>query len=505
MSKICLCLTGKTIARDLEAIERYRPYIDAAELRVDCLDEDELAFIRGFPVLAGIPVILTVRRKTDGGCFVRGEGARIVLLSKALAFAHPDARRNFAYVDMEDDLDAPGLEEVARTYRTRIIRSFHCFDGGFADLVPRMRSLYRVGDEIAKAAVTPQGLDDVCTLFEAAQELKEKEKILIAMGDMGQCTRLLAARLGSALTYAAVKNEEGFHNLSLGQTDPQELCDAFHFRGIDDDTEVYGIAGYPLQSTGSPPFYNGIFHQEKMNKVYIRFPADTIESFLKLASIIPLAGASITVPHKESVLHYLHSASDEVKSVGACNTIVRTPEGWSGYNTDTQGFQESLLNLLHKKNLRWKRCTVIGSGGAARAICSVISRLRGKALVLNRDAYRAKQLATRYRFEYGALDEKGAQRARSFSDVVIQTSSVGMEPDLNGDPLPHYQFSGKEAVIDIVYKPARTAFLKRALAAGCLAINGEDMLFRQAVAQYKHLVGVDCPLSAATAAADKSP
>jgi 3-dehydroquinate dehydratase/shikimate dehydrogenase len=494
MAKICLCLTGKTLERDLEMIDKYREYVDLAELRVDCLVDDELAFIRRFPERAGIPTILTVRRKADGGFFVRGEGSRIVLLSKGLAFAHADSRRNFAYVDIEDDLDAPSLEEVARAFGTRIIRSFHCFDGCGADLVSRVRSLYRVGDEIAKAAIMPKSTDDVCTLFEAAKELKGREKILLAMSDMGHCTRVLAHKLGSAMTYATVKNEEGFPALSQGQLDPVELCEMFRFRDIIDDTAVFGIAGYPLQSTGSPPFYNGIFSRRKMNKVYVRFPSDTIESFLKLASIIPLDGASVTVPHKEAVLKHLHSASDEVKAVGACNTIVRTSEGWAGYNTDTRGFQESVQGLLCKKNLRWKKCTVIGAGGAARAVCSVVARLKGKALILNRNIYRAQELASRYNFAYGPLDEKGAQRAQSFSDLIIQTSSVGMEPDIESDPLPYYQFSGKEAVIDIVYKPAQTTFLKRALAAGCLAINGEDMLLRQAVAQYAHLLGAECPV-----------
>ncbi|MDR3300970.1 MAG: type I 3-dehydroquinate dehydratase [Spirochaetaceae bacterium] len=497
MTKICLCLTGKTIKRDLEIIDKYRAYIDVAELRVDCLDDDELDSVRRFPELAGLPVILTVRRKVDGGNFIRGESARIVLLSKALAFAHPDARRNFAYVDIEDDLDVPSLEEVARAFKTRIIRSFHCFDDCPSDipfLLSRMKSLYHVGDEVAKMAIMPKTLDDVCKIFEVSKEFKGREKIILAMGDRGQCTRILAKKLGSTLTYTVAKNEDDLHPGAPGQFDPIELCEMFRFRELNEETTVFGISGYPLQATGSPPFYNGIFAREKMNNVYIRFPSDTIESFLKLADTIPLAGASVTVPHKESVLPYLHSSSDEVKSVGACNTIVRTQEGWSGYNTDTQGFQGSLLHLLRTKNLRWKKCTIIGAGGASRAICSVVSRLNGKALILNRDVYRAKQLASRYKFEYASLDEKGARQAKSFSDIIIQTSSVGMEPAIDRDPLPLYQFSGKEVVIDIVYKPSKTKFLQRAIAAGCVAINGEDMLLRQAVAQYRYLLGAQCPV-----------
>jgi 3-dehydroquinate dehydratase/shikimate dehydrogenase len=92
-------------------LEKYRKLIDLAELRVDCLDPDERFLIRSFPEKAGVPVILTIRRKIDGGQYIGGEGARIVLLSKGLAFADANRRRNFAYVDIEEDLNVPSLEE----------------------------------------------------------------------------------------------------------------------------------------------------------------------------------------------------------------------------------------------------------------------------------------------------------------------------------------------------------------------------------------------------------
>src|SRR5215469_11879574 len=129
MAKICLCLTGKTLAQNFEILDKHRRYVDLAELRVDCLEPDERFLIRRFPEMAGLPVILTIRRDIDGGSFIGGEGSRITILANALAYADPDRRRNFAYVDLEDDLDVPSLEEAARTYGTHIIRSWHNIDG----------------------------------------------------------------------------------------------------------------------------------------------------------------------------------------------------------------------------------------------------------------------------------------------------------------------------------------------------------------------------------------
>ncbi|GMO46340.1 MAG: type I 3-dehydroquinate dehydratase [Termitinemataceae bacterium] len=493
MPKICLCLTGKTIERNLAVLEKHRKYIDIAELRADYLCADEHFYIRKFPELAGIPVILTVRKKEDGGQFDGGESSRIMLLSKGLAFAQPDKRCNFAYVDLEEDLDIPSLEEVARAFGTRIIRSFHNLTGTDEKLLQRIKSLSQVGDEIIKAAVMPKNLDDVQKIFAAAKELKGVDKILLGMGDCGSCTRILADKLGSYLTYAAVKDEPDFSLAASGQLDPKELQEFYRFKHINNETAVYGITGFPLLTTSSPAFFNSVFARTERNAVYIRFPSDNIKSFVHLADEINLAGASVTIPHKESLLHYLTTMSDKVLSVGACNTIVRTPKGFSGYNTDTDGFSQSLLNFIGRKDFKGMKVTVIGAGGAARAVAAELFRLKAKTLILNRDPLRAGELADKYNFEFDALDEEGIKRIKKFNNIIIQTTSVGMEPAIEGDPILPYRFTGKEIVMDIIYKPAKTHLLNRASSAGCKILNGFDMLNRQAKCQYKLFFGEEYP------------
>jgi 3-dehydroquinate dehydratase/shikimate dehydrogenase len=493
MAKICLCLTGKTILHNLEILEKYREHIDIAELRVDCLDPEEFSSIRRFPGLAGLPVILTVRRKVDGGFFSRGEAARLLLLGKGLAFAQDDRRQNFAYVDLEEDLDIPSLEEVARAYGTRIIRSFHNFAGTDIHLKQRIEKLFRIGDEIAKAAVTAQSAGDVCQLVNTAKELREREFIMISMGDIGQCTRILTAKFGGYLTYVSAPPEDGTLSAAPGHIDPVTLTGLYRFRSINADTAVYGITGFPLTTTLSPAFHNEVFEREKLNAVYARFPAENIGSFMNLADALGLSGASITVPHKESVLRYLSAMSEEVRVIGACNTIVRTENGWMGYNTDAEGFSGSLLNALNRKHCKRMKACVIGAGGASRAVAAELRRLGASALILNRNEARAKELAAAHRFESAALAEGVERRVRKFSDIIVQTTSAGMEGDTEKDPLPWYQFSGREAVMDLIYKPESTRFLSRARAAGCTALNGFDMLERQAKRQFERFFGREYP------------
>lgn len=493
MSKLCLCLTAKTLERNLEILEKYRKYADLAELRVDCLDPDERFLIRRFPERAGIPVILTIRRDIDGGHFSGGEGARISLLSKGLAFADADRRRNFAYVDIEEDLNVPSLEEAARTFGTRIIRSYHNIHGVDEDLAPRLQGLSHVGDELAKVSVTPQSTEEVVRVFRTAKETQKLDKILICMGNLGAASRILAAQTGSFLSYVSALTEPDAPIAAPGQLDIKELAELYRFKSISPDTKVYGVTGYPLKATGSPLFFNTCFGLENINAVYVPFPADSIDSFMSLAEEIGLSGFSVTVPYKEAVLPHLAQQSPVVRTIGACNTVVRFAGGWFGTNTDTTGFSDSLLEFTGKKNLRGKKITIIGAGGAARAIAFEVHRLGGKALILNRTILRARELALSYKFLWGGLDNNGVEMMDKYSDIIIQTSSLGMEGKEAGDPLESYIFSGREAVMDLIYQPDVTPFLKRAAAAGCRIINGLDMLIRQARYQYTEFMGREFP------------
>ena len=283
MAKICLCLTGKTLAKNLEILEKNRRYVDIAELRVDYLDPDERFHIRRFPEMAGLPVILTIRRKIDGGHYGGGEGARIIMLAQGLAYADADRRRNFAYVDLEEDLDVPSLEEAARAFGTRIIRSWHNLDRVDDNLAGKLRSLRRVGDEIAKVVVMPHSLDDVVKVYRTAREVGDMERILHCMGDYGINTRILAEFLGSKISYTSPTEESGLPLAAPGQLDPKEMAELYRFREITSKTKVFGVAGYPLKVSASPRFFNTLFGIEHIDAVFIPIPADSVDSLMRLS------------------------------------------------------------------------------------------------------------------------------------------------------------------------------------------------------------------------------
>lgn len=492
MAKICLCLTAKTIEMNLKILNKYRKYADIAELRVDCLDPDERLHIRRFPELAGLPVILTIRRDIDGGYYSGGEGARVTLIARGMAYANADSRLNFAYVDIEDDFDVPSLEEAARTFGTRIIRSYHNMEGIISDIPAKIKSMKRSGDEIVKIAVTVKSTADVLQVYQASRACPNMDKILICMGHYGVYSKILAERFGSFLCYTGALSENEIQK--AGELlDIKKLEELYRFRKIGKKTKIYGITGNPLKNIVSPWFFNTIFGLEDTNAVYVPFPADSVSDFLELAKELDIKGLSVAAPYKESVLSSLLRYSDKVQTIGACNTLNRLDDGWSGENTDCAGFADSLLAFLGRKDLKRRKITIIGAGGVARAVSAEIFRLGGKALVLNRSIHKARNIASQYKFRWGALDRQGVELMSKYCDIIIQATYAGMEGHAAADPLELYTFTGKEAVMDLVYAPAETAFLKRAAAAGCKTINGYDMVIRQASLQYLSFTGREIP------------
>ncbi|MCL2175698.1 MAG: type I 3-dehydroquinate dehydratase [Treponema sp.] len=492
MSKICLCLTGKTIKRNQEILEKYRKYADIAELRVDCLDPDDQLYIRRFPELAGMPVILTIRRDSDGGYFSGGEGARVKLLARGLAYANDDSRYNFAYVDIEDDLEVPNLEEAARTFGTRIIRSCHCLQGITEDIPEKLRSMQRTGDEIIKLAVSVKNTGDVLKIYRASKTCKSKDKIIICMGHYGIYTRILAEKFGSFLTYTSALSETETAG-APGQIDIKDLSELYRFKRITTDTKIFGVVGNPLKTSVSPWFFNTVFKIENNDAVYVPFPTNSLTDFIELGKELDVRGLSITVPYKEAILGALADRSSAVQSIGACNTVFHCNEGWYGENTDCTGFSDSLLAFIGKKSLKYLKVTIIGAGGVARAVAAEIYRLKGKAIILNRTIHKAKNIALQYKFKWGGLDNQGIEIMSKYNDIIIQTSSAGMEGHNDTDPLELYAFTGKEVVMDLIYTPPLSPFLKRAAAARCKTINGYDMVIRQACLQYVHFTGNEIP------------
>ena len=466
---ICLSLTGKTLDENLDCIREYRPYISLVELRVDRLNRKEIGRIAAFPRAAGLPVILTIRRQSDGGGWGGPEDERRHLLQNAL-------RGSFDYVCLEDDLPPLPEEEGFLNRCGRIIRAFYDCGGVPGDLAERVRRLPRRAGEVPLAAVTPGNTRELISLFEAAASLTEQEVILHGMGDVGVPARILASKLGSLLTFATPS----------GLLDPKTLESLYGYSKITDKSLFFGIIGSPVMHTKSPVIHNTGYKQWGLDAVYIPFEIDDPELFLPWAEGFGFRGFSVTVPHKSSIIPLLSWADPAVEAVGSCNTLVRSSAGWEGYNTDVEGFLTPLDAFWPAEDYKKLTAAVIGAGGAARAVVYGL-RSRGVSVTIyNRTESKARLLAE----QFGA-SWRGLNRGRTVApaDILVQTSVLGMAPHYPGDPVPEYKFSGTELAYDLIYAPEETLFLKRARKAGCTVLGGMMMLKAQGARQFRYFTG----------------
>jgi 3-dehydroquinate dehydratase/shikimate dehydrogenase len=187
MVKICLCLTGKTIEENLTVMEQYRSYTDIAEFRLDFLVPEELPYIGHLPSKTDVPVIITMRKKCDGGHFARSDEERLTIIwsgiEQASAVSNPGAsNRNFAFVDIEDELDEPKFEKKVREWGIRIIRSLHDFEKTENEVAAHLHALNGSDDEILKVALMSHSIRDVERMYQAAKKIKIREKIILCIG-----------------------------------------------------------------------------------------------------------------------------------------------------------------------------------------------------------------------------------------------------------------------------------------------------------------------------------
>ena len=469
MTRLCLSLTEKSLARDLLVLKRHRDYCDLAELRCDCLDPEEYDRIASFPPQTDLPVVLTCRRTGDGGCFAGEEKQRLSLLAGALA-------GGFAFLELESDVRGSGIEERAADTGARIIRSLYDFAGIPGGLSDAMR-VWAESGEMPKAMVTPGGSEGLESLLRIYGELADLDEfILLGVGDAGFPSRVLAGKLGSYLAFCP---DPG------GQAGPEDMAELYAVRETGRDTRVFGIIGNPVMHSRSPLIHNTAFRNLGMNAVYVPFETDDPEAFFRIAGLIDIRGFSVTMPFKKDIIPRLDAVSEGVSAVESCNTVVREGDEWRGYNTDVDGFIASILPFF-PEGLRGVPAAVIGAGGAAGAVlCGLVSG-GADVTVFNRTEERARNLARRYNCQSGCLaDFEGSRNFR----LVVQATGAGMHPQENQDPVPGYRFSGNEVVCDIIYAPEETVFLKRAREAGCRAVNGLPMLKAQGELQFFHFTG----------------
>lgn len=260
---------------------------------------------------------------------------------------------------------------------------------------------------------------------------------------------------------------------------------------INGKTALYGIIGNPVSHSLSPVMHNAAFAELGENSVYLPFPVLDLEAGLQGLKAIGVKGVSVTIPYKEAVIPLLDAIEDVARQIRAVNTVEIKDVGGKkhlcGSNTDWLGANRALSD---KVQLRGARVVLLGAGGSARAIGFGLLQQGAQVVLSSRTESRGLALAA----DLGCLWCPLADAGTLHGDVLINATSVGMQPQSDASPVPAAILSRFQVVMDIVYAPLATRLLMEAEAAGCQVINGLEMLLYQGVAQFELWTGKPAPV-----------
>jgi shikimate dehydrogenase len=260
---------------------------------------------------------------------------------------------------------------------------------------------------------------------------------------------------------------------------------------INGHTQLFGIVGRPVTHSMSPAMHNAAFSDLGINGVYVPMQPDSLkQGFYGLRSL-GFSGVSVTVPFKVDIMAFLDYIDPVAEKIGAVNTLLfdrSNPDQVisKGYNTDWLGANQALAEEV---TLADSSILVIGAGGAARAVGFGLIEAGAKVRITNRTVSKGQELAAQLGCPFVAANDIATIQA----DALINTTSVGMHPHIDGLPIAAELLDHFAVVMDIVYAPLQTRLLREAALRGCRTIDGLQMLLHQGAAQFSLWTGQPAP------------
>ena len=268
-------------------------------------------------------------------------------------------------------------------------------------------------------------------------------------------------------------------------------------------TSNFGIIGYPLGHTLSPVFQNAALQHHGIDEVFEAWPThpDDLEAKVESFRADGFLASCVTLPHKQAVIPMIDDLADTAVSVGAVNWIINDNGHLTGHNTDSPGFLRALTEL-GDCDPSGKSSVVFGAGGAARAIVHALKSAGVASMTIaNRTHSRADELAADFSgdgFDIAtcALDDPDLSKTARSADLLVNTSSMGMEggPAPDATPVTADAISPNAVAYDAVYAPPMTPFLEEAERAGAKPLRGFTMLLLQGAVGFELATGRPAPV-----------
>ncbi len=268
---------------------------------------------------------------------------------------------------------------------------------------------------------------------------------------------------------------------------------------INGKTKALGILGNPTSHSFSPIIHNAAFEYMNLNYIYIPLPVEIhkIGEGVEALRTFKFLGSNVTTPFKEKVIPYLDEVSELSQKLGAVNTIIHKEGKLTGTTTDGYGF----LKSFHEQGFSFtnKSIVLFGNGGAARSLLFtlIMEEKPQQIFMVGRNKEKLQVLAdecyAKTNFKVHTLLYQDYSTIQKEVDILVNTTSLGMESQIDKSPLSSDQMEPHQIAYDIVYNPEETVFLKNARSKGLKTLGGLGMLVYQGIASFKHWIGEPPP------------
>lgn len=272
------------------------------------------------------------------------------------------------------------------------------------------------------------------------------------------------------------------------------------------DTKMIALFGKPLGFSFAARMQNAAYKAAGIDLFYFysEVENDHLPDVIKAVRYMNFAGCAVTKPNKVAVLQYLDETDDLCAKMGACNTVVKGPDGkLKGYNTDGIGFY---LSLQEETDVKTPESAFFsfGAGGCGRAVCSTVAYYGARKIYITDKIEEAgRSLVADINKNFAPVAEfvdsndlQAVHEKIALSDVVMNNSGLGMLPNLDATPIAKEALHPRQLCFDATYNPAKTKFLLEAEEVGCRILNGLGFNIYQGAAQIKLWSGRDAPIEA---------
>jgi 3-dehydroquinate dehydratase/shikimate dehydrogenase len=423
-------------------------------------------------------ILATCRRHQNHGRFNGATGDQLRILEIAV-------ENGACAVDVEIETAELVASKLSMfSGRAQLIVSYHNYENT-PQIDQVIKRMTRVPADIYKLVTTARKPSDSARVLAAAKSSSRVKMVVLAMGELGFPTRVLSTSWGGIFTYAAPMHAQG---TAAGQVSARQLRHLYRIEKVTKSAKVFGVIAEPVRHSLSPVIHNRAFQARRLDAVYLPFLVSPpqLRDFFVAADKMPIAGFSVTIPHKQKVLRYLDNVDPLARRIGAVNTVWKKAGKWRGTNTDAIG----VVNPL-SKHLRLAKATVLvaGNGGAARGAASALIEAGATVSLVGRNPDRVRALARMCGGEPLLRDQA---EARKF-DVLVHATPLGMFPNVNDcffrNSIP------ADIVFDMVYNPLDTLLIQHAREQGKTVIQGLEMFIEQAAKQFEIWTGETAPRS----------